>query len=45
MAELQLMMILDQAGRHYPKLIKLLQKLGKSFVLTFVSLFGRQLKK
>jgi hypothetical protein len=35
-AELQLMMILVQANRQYPKLIKLLQKLGKSFVLTVV---------
>jgi hypothetical protein len=32
--ELQLMMILVQTDRQYPKLMKLLQKLGKSFVLT-----------
>jgi hypothetical protein len=31
---IQLMMILVQADRQYPKLMKLVQKLGKSFVLT-----------
>jgi predicted DNA-binding protein YlxM (UPF0122 family) len=33
-AELQLMMIVVQADRQYPKLLKLLQKFGKSFILT-----------
>jgi hypothetical protein len=36
MAELQLMMILVQANCQYPKLMKLVQKLGKSFILTGV---------
>jgi hypothetical protein len=36
MAELQLMMMLVQADHQYPKLMKLVQKLGKSFVLTAV---------
>lgn len=36
LTELQPMMILAQADCQYAKLMKLLQKLGKSFVLTVV---------